>query len=392
MESLVKNQNIRSEIRFLFLANFLTISGTSLAFIPLAKYFSSSLGLGLSFSVLLIARLLPGSLFANGYVHLANRFGIFKVIMFSQMVAGILSLGLLVAVHFSETYLALVSFSLACTAAAPLMSFFPGVVNRLSESEKAATSGFSKWYFAQYLSRVVTTALGGYLEGCLSINVFILLDSLTFFSAFLIWRYSERLGPIINKADSEPGSNGSSWRIYVSTINLTNFTRQIFSGALSPLLATIITFRFLKGSATIGNLYLFLGLAAMAGSALGPYLKTSFLLVGLGTALEFTLVVISLCSSTLPLFFVCLILSTVIMARVEVGLQTMFISRNSKSESDLRSAVFAGTHNAGLLLGLIMYTPLSRNNETQSATLLLSILALASLGTLVIGRILGKEG
>jgi hypothetical protein len=375
---------MEARVTLIFAANVVALFGTSLNVIPLGHFFAAKFGVGLGWTIILLLSKLPFVLLAPLVTRLAERYGTYRVILHSQWLAA-LAWGL-AGVTFYLGWLDVTAMFIALSfcLATPLPALFPAFLNVLATSTGMAQTSFSNWQIAKFVAVVGALGLGGYLYGYFSLTVFLLAQGAGFLISFLAWKVRAELARM--RADPPLSRNfGFVLQSFVATPNLANVFRKAMYGTLQPLLPVFILNEFGSTNTVLGNLYLSLGIAAILGSQLAKRMRL-FVPVLITLCLsEGVLILSGFLSDRLLLFFAFLSIAVALMSMVNVGLQTLYLSSQPKSESNWLSSVFEGSSNLGLILGYVIYAYAFDKEVHPPLIPAILLMTIATVGSLLTG-------
>jgi hypothetical protein len=351
MESSLIIRNVRRA----YVANVITQFGTSLAFIPLGEYLGNRFGMGEGFAILLILMSIPAVILARPYAWLATRFSAPTVIQVSETLACLATLGAFAFYKLGVFYGFVLCVGLSFCASGALTALFPSILNLIAANDSHAQNHFSRWFISRQAVLIVSRVVGGYLQPVLDLSVFLLLDAVTYLSAFAIWRTLK-----FPSIPIEPPGEIVKTTRWFHFANLVNILRGAAYGIMNPMLAFMTLQRLSGTSAQLGNLYLALGLTSIVGAQVVSRIPATSTLLLLGLLGEFTLMLLGFSSSSFPAFLILMSLGVAIMPISEVVVQTLFLRSGSRSESHNLSTTFYASQNLANLVGYAAYALLGK--------------------------------
>ncbi|MFH1357615.1 MAG: hypothetical protein ABII18_10855 [bacterium] len=344
------------KLKILYFANLITIFGSAFLFIPISKNFSIYFGVGMSWAMVYFIMRSPPVFLSRVYANAANKFGLTKTITYSQLFAMLSSIVLLVGVYYKINLLAIVGFALVCSFSLTLRTLYPSLLNLLSENKKSLQKHIADWQTVIFGAAILGIGIGGVLYEYCSMIVFVLVDLVTFLTAFLIWYFTTRLikGSISN-IKTESWSLAQFVQLVALPLNLVIFFKKLAYGFINPMMAVIFLEKFELSTATFSLLFSTTIIFSIIASRTARHIKISYNYCLLFSVVELALGTYFIVSNYLVLSVICFFMSSFFMVFADVNTETLYLGRFKKKGSNNLASMFSAMRNGGQLVGFVVF-------------------------------------
>lgn len=340
------------KLKLLTYANLITLFGSAFVFIPISKNFSTYFGIGVSWALVYFIMRSPPVFFARLYANLANKYGLAQTLTYAQLCSVSASVILLIGVYFGLNYLAIFGFVLVCSFSLALRTLYPSFLNLVSVGQDELKRNIADWQSIIFGSAVFGIGIGGVMYDYFSIELFVLVDLLTFVIAYLIWSYvAKDLGGFFLKVGTQKTSFSEFTRLAVLPLNIVIFFKKLAYGFINPIAAVIFLEKFGLSTATFSLLFSSSVLFSLLSSRVAKRISISYNNCLFFSAIEIGLAVTFILSTSMILCVVSFFMADFFMVLADVNTETLYLDKYSKEFSNNLASVFSALRNGGQLMG-----------------------------------------
>lgn len=379
----MNNRQSRINQAAIYFAVATTIFGTSFVFIPISKNFSQYLGIGTSWALVLFIMQAPIIFLSKKSAELANNYGVSKVIMCSEIFAGLSSILLLSGIYYNNLFLTVVGLILVSIFSKQVVLLFPSYLNLLSATEQDIQKYISNWKTIRYTGMLMGYVCGGILYEHIVIESFIFVDMCTFIVAAILWFIFSKKGIGYDKIKQTPfWSTKEFVMTFFKKYNLFIFIKKFLYGIFNPLMAVIMLEKLNGGTAKLGFLYVVICIASLIGSSVAKRLSKFYVHNIVFTIIETIAMIIAVFSSSIMLFYLAMGVCSISMAISDTCTITLYLAPEEKNKSNYLTSIHTTTITIAMLIGFLFFIILS--SFSYSSNLVASIILLFMLGAMTV--------
>lgn len=379
--------NYTLSVKMLLVASSFSIFGTSFAFIPISKFFSSYFSIGIAWAVVLFICKIPVLVIGSTAAKLANRYSAAKVIYCSQFVAFLFSVIFALCLVFENIYFALFSFVCVSFSSKTSEILLPSFLNLLAKDKAEVQRNMSNLKILRYAAFLLGIPLGGVLFQKLPIASFVFVDSFTFLGCAVVWMIFGQKLKAENNAIPEPLPFSKYKDLFWLRLNKFLVLKKVLYGIFQPLVS-VLFLTVIHGATEVelGYAYLVMFAGTLAGAQTYKYIPVRIKTYGWATILEVIFMVGGILSPNLGYSMLSLTMMSFFMSVADVGTQTHYLLSNKDKNSHYLCSAFESCGILGVLIGNVSFALFLSDKSMYVSGLVFAIVGLLSLWIAFTGK------
>ena len=364
-------------IKILHFANLITMFGSNILKIPFSFFLAEEFGVGSGFALFIIIQMLPIVLFSASYSKVAQKFGIFKTIQYSQGLSILLGAALCMSLFFDLTIASVFILFLLNTTSSCLKVLFPGLLKEYNQEDGQKINSTKKhladWSIISNLALVCAIMLGGLLKDYISLQLFICLDVITFIVSYLFW---VKVGDTLCHSTYSIVQN-FHLKTYVKfsflPINQMSFFRSVAYGVFNSFIPVIIVTKNGLDSKVLGLIYLYMGVVSIFGSVMAKKIKhMPWNLMRYLVSLELLIMASTIYFSGFYHYIALVFFLLLLTCFNQINLHSELLNHCGTKNSSMAAAAYSMVTQWGVLLSFLIYFFFSK--QVSETTFILGVL------------------
>lgn len=336
-------------MKLLLIGNFLALSSSSIAMIPLGTVFNGIFPLGVAWAILLSLKRLPGLALSPLYVRYADRNGAPKTV--AALLAGTsLSMFAIFALSggdSSSVWIILVLYTIFQALLTSIELLFPAIL--IHEGE--ARNQFSNWQLVLALASVVTVMLGGVLSDTFKPSTVLGISAVLSTLSAALWAFRAVRAPLKVRHAVDVEVIHGSWRKLLNTKVIWYISLRAFCfGIINPLIAVTVISVNKSSDSALGMVFLILGVVGMGGAFVARHLLMHSRRTLLIVFIELVSIALAAIFQSLTAFVVLVAISSFCNSLLETHIMADFVERH-KASANLASTVYNASYVFALVIG-----------------------------------------